>query len=361
MRVLILNWRDIRSPRGGGAERLTHEVARRLVVRGYDVTWLSSRGVGLASDEVIDGVRIVRRGTELTTRFAASSVARCFRPDVIVEEINTLPYFAPLWTRVPVLLFMNQLARNVWWYEAPLAVATVGWLAEPLYLAAYRTCDVVTVSLSSCDDLRRFGVGHEIAVAPLAVDVPVVKVVGPRARVGRLLAIGRLTRSKRYDHAITALGAITRAYPDATLTLVGTGHDRDRLEAHARRAGLFERVHFRGRISEAEKVALLDESDVLIGTSVREGWGLTVTEAAVRGTPAVVYDIPGFRDAVLHGRTGLVVPPSPAALGRAVGAFLADAETYDRLRTAAWDRARRMTHEMTADCFEAAIRRAAER
>jgi glycosyltransferase involved in cell wall biosynthesis len=358
MRILILNWRDLRSARGGGAERVTHEVARRLAGRGDEVTWLSSRERGLADEEVVDGVHVVRRGSELTTRLAAPRLARAFRPDVILEEINTVPYLAPLWAGVPVVLFMNQLARDVWWYEAPRPVAALGWLAEPLYLQAYRRCHAVTVSPSSRDDLRRLGIGRDIVVAPLAVDVPAVDAVGPRARAGRLVTIGRLTPSKRYDQAVDALGELARTHADASLTIVGTGRERPALEAHARRLGLADNVRFPGRISEVEKVALLDASDVLVGTSVREGWGLTVAEAAVRGTPAVVYDIPGFRDAVLHERTGLVVRPEPAALAAGVRTLLDDGATYDRLRTAAWERARRVTHEMTADCFVETIARA---
>jgi glycosyltransferase involved in cell wall biosynthesis len=361
MRVLILNWRDVKSTRGGGAERVTHEVARRLVAAGNQVTWLSSAETGLPSAETIDGVRVLRRGSELTTRRFAPRVARSLRPDVIVEEINTLPYFATVWSRRPVLLFMNQLARDVWWYEAPLPLAAIGWASEPLYLQAYRHCDVVTVSRSSCRDLKRFGVGREVTVVPLAVDIPAVGEPEPRTMSGRLVAIGRLAPSKRYDHAIEALSLLRPTHPDARLDLIGGGSARERLQALAQSLEVADRVVFHGRVDEREKLEILDAADVLVGTSVREGWGLTVTEAAVRGIPAVVYDIPGFRDAVVDGVTGLTVPPSPAALATAISELLADHGRYDRLRRAAWERARVLTYDATAAAFDTAIRRAAAR
>ena len=138
MKLLLLNWRDIRNPRAGGAETLTYEVARRLVQRGHDVTWFTSRPEGLEAEEWVDGIRIVRRGSELTTRLYAPRLGRKDDYDLVVEEVNTLPYFALAWSRAPTLLYINQLAREVWWYEAAKPVAALGYLSEPLYLQAYR-------------------------------------------------------------------------------------------------------------------------------------------------------------------------------------------------------------------------------
>jgi glycosyltransferase involved in cell wall biosynthesis len=355
MRILILNWRDVRSPRGGGAERVTHEVARRLVERRHEVVWLSSAASGLPREETIDGVELVRRGSEASTRLHARRLAQSVRPDVVLEEINTLPYFAPAWSHAPVVLYMNQLAREVWWYEAHPVVAAVGWFAEPVYLRAYRSCDAVTISRSSRDDLRGLGLRHAITIAPMAVDAARVGELGPRSRAGRMLAIGRLTPSKRYDHAIEALLQLRRDHPGASLTLVGEGRERGSLEELARKLGVADAVIFAGRVSEAEKVRLIDEADVLVGTSAREGWGLTVTEAAARGTASIVYDIPGFRDAVVDGRTGLVVPASPAALARAVSDLVDDPERFDRLRVSAWRSAAGLSYDATADAFERAL------
>lgn len=355
MRVLILNWRDIRSPRGGGAERVTHEVALRLVKRGHEVTWLSSASDGLPASDVIDGVSVLRRGSEATTRLYAPSLARQIPHDVVLEEINTLPYLAPLWSRVPVLLYMNQLAREVWWYEAPFPVAGLGWLSEPIYLRAYRGCDAVTISNSSRDDLRRLGIRGTISVAPMASDIARVEVLGGKAMTGSLIAVGRLTPSKRYGHAIEALAELRVHRPAATLTLVGEGRSRAQLERLANRKGLGDVVSFAGRVSEEAKNQLLRTSDILLGTSVREGWGLTVTEAAAQGTPSVVYNIPGFRDAVINGRTGLITEPNPSSLAVGVRALLADPMLYERVRVGAWESFGWETYEGAANTFERAL------
>jgi glycosyltransferase involved in cell wall biosynthesis len=355
VRVLVLNWRDLRSPKGGGAERVTHEVARRLVERGHEVTWLSSAVASLPLQETIDGVSLVRRGNEVTTRLFAPGLARRFRPDVVLEEINTLPYLSPLWSHAPVLLYMNQLARDVWWYEASWPVAAVGRIAEPVYLKAYRGCDAVTISLSSRDDLRGVGVRGVISIAPMIADIPRVTELQEKAYVGSLIAIGRLTPSKRYDHAITALAEVRAEHPRASLTLVGEGRSRAALEGLARDLGVESAVLFAGRVSEDAKLRLLAEADVLLGTSVREGWGLTVTEAAARGTPSIAYDIPGFRDSVVPERTGLLVEPCPVALAAAVKRLLADRALYDRLRRGAWESIDSQSYDGTANAFERAL------
>jgi glycosyltransferase involved in cell wall biosynthesis len=355
VRIAFLNWRDVRSPRAGGAERVTYEIATRLARRGYDVTCLSSVGEGLPASEVVGGVKIVRRGTEQTTRLHAPIFVRRLRPDVVVEEINTLPYFAPVWSDVPVLLFMHQLAREVWWYEAPRFARPLGWLAEPLYLRAYCACEAATVSASTRDDLRRLGLRRRITVIPLAVDVPRAASLGPKRLAGDLVAVGRLAPSKRFDHAIHALAELHRVRPSATLTIIGDGRSRTELADLAARLGISRAVRFRGRVGDGEKVAALDAADLLVGTSAREGWGLTVTEAAARGTPAVVYDVPGFRDSVVDGRTGRVVAPTPAALARVIASILARPEAYERLRTRAWEATAGLSFNATAAAFENAI------
>jgi glycosyltransferase involved in cell wall biosynthesis len=253
---------------------------------------------------------------------------------------------------------MNQLAREVWWYEAPRWAAAIGYLAEPISLWPYRTVPVLTISESTRDDLRRLGLRGAIDVMPMAVDTAGVEELGPRPLEGRLVAVGRLTPSKRYDDAIQALAVLRESHPCATLTIAGEGRDRERLERLAGELGLDGAVRLPGSISQEEKTALLTEADVLVGCSVREGWGLTVTEAARRGTPAVTYDIPGFRDSVADGQTGILTPPKPRALARTVARLLDDGALYHRLRREAWQRSLTLDWDETAAVCEDAIARA---
>jgi glycosyltransferase involved in cell wall biosynthesis len=354
VRVLILNWRDVRSPRAGGAETLTHEIARRFVPR-HEVVWFTSRPAGLPAEEEIDGIQIVRRGSELSTRFSAPAFARHRHWDVVVEEINTLPYLSPLWSRSPTVLLIPQLAREVWWYEAPRFLAQVGYHVEPLYLAVYRNVTTVTISPSTRDDLRELGTRSPIHVIPMAVSTPALDDLPPKTPSARLVAVGRLVPSKRFDHAIRALAEVRQVLESATLTIVGEGPERPRLERLADELGVGNAVQLAGRVSESAKVEILERSDLLVACSVREGWGLTPTEAARLGTPAVVYDIPGLRDSVVHERTGLLASPQPTSLADAVARVMADSTLYQSLRERAWWTWRHLSWDRTASAFERAI------
>ena len=351
MRILILNWRDIRSPKAGGAEALTHEVARRLAER-HEVTWFTSQPQGQAETEEVEGVEIVRRGSELTTRLFAPRFGRRRRWDVVIEEINTLPYFAPQWSRAPVVLFSPQLAREVWWYEAPRVLAPIGWMTEPLYLKAYRRVDAITISPSTANDLRGLGLRKRIDILPMAVSTPALPALPPKKVTGKLVAVGRLVRSKRFDHAIQALAQVQVSVPNADLTIIGEGDEKQNLSRLARDLGLADSVTLTGRVTEAKKAQLLEESDVLIACSVREGWGLTPTEAARLGTPAVGYDVAGLRDSIIHGRTGLLSDEIPRSLAAAIIRLLQDNGTYDSLRRQAWEEWKDLSWERTAESFE---------
>ena len=355
MRILVLNWRDVRSPRAGGAEVLTHEIARRLAGWGHEVTWFTSRPPGLAAEERVDGVDVVRVGSELTTRLRAPRFARASSWDVVVEEINTLPWLSPKWSRAPVVLFMAQLAREVWWYEAPKLVAPFGYAAEPSYLRAYRRVPKITISLSTRDDLLELGLDGPIHVLPMAVHTPALASLPPKPPCARLVTVGRLVPSKRVDQAIKALSVLRRDRPEATLTVVGGGPEEDRLRRLAAGQGVAEAVAFRGRVDEEEKTRLIRDADLLVACSAREGWGLTVTEAARLGTPAVAYDVPGLRDSIVSERTGLLTAVSPEALAAGADWALADRGLYERLRSGAWERSRDLSWEKTARAFERAL------
>jgi glycosyltransferase involved in cell wall biosynthesis len=356
VRILILNWRDIRSRRAGGAEVLTHEIARRLATRDQ-VTWFTSQD-GLPAREEIDGVQIVRRGSELTTRLAAPAFARSARWDLIIEEINTLPYLSHLWAASSTVLFIPQLARDVWWYEAPRTLAPVGYVLEQLYLARYRAQNVITISRSTCEDLRALGFTAPIHVIPMAVSTPALRALPVKEPVARLVSVGRLVPSKRYDHVIRAFAEIRTRMPEATLTVIGDGPQAQELLQLADALGLASAIQLTGRVTETEKRGLLQAADLLVAASVREGWGLTTTEAARLGTPAVVYDVPGFRDSVIHERTGLLTPPNPRSLADAGVRLLGDRALYQSLREQAWLAWRDLSWDRTATAFERALPRA---
>jgi glycosyltransferase involved in cell wall biosynthesis len=251
--------------------------------------------------------------------------------DVVVDEVNTIPFFTPLWADVPCVMLIHQLAREVWWYESRFPLNAIGFLAEPLYLRCYRKVAVLTVSASTRNDLRRLGFKGPITIIPEGIE-PIERPLAPKSAEPTFLYVGRLAPSKRIGHILEAMAQFRQATGKGTLWLVGSGSQRyqESLVRQTLRLNLANSVRFYGRVSSFEKHRLMAQADALLLTSVREGWGLVVTEANACGTPALVYDVPGLRDSVRNESTGLVVPPRPRNLSEAMIRLTSDEALYAR-------------------------------
>jgi glycosyltransferase involved in cell wall biosynthesis len=360
MRLVMLSWRYLGHPQGGGAEVLTHEILRRCVDRGWDVTAFTATYPGAAPTEVIDGVKVIRRGVQHTVHAQAWRWLRSRREefDVVVDQVNTIPFLTPLY--VPARqrrLFICQFAREYWFRETRGAfklVAPFGYALEPWYTRLYRGTRTITISESTRDELEHLGV-RVASIIPMAIHTEALPSLAPKPSGLRVVIVGRLTPAKFVEQAITAFAEVQRAEPAARLDVIGSGDPeyRAELDALVLDRGV-QHVTFHGRIAEADKMALLADAHFHVFTSHREGWGLTVTEAAAVGTPTVAYDVPGVRDSVADARL-LVAKGDTAALAARLLAVHRDPDVYADVRTRAWDGARELSWQRTADAFMAAV------
>jgi glycosyltransferase involved in cell wall biosynthesis len=160
--------------------------------------------------------------------------------------------------------------------------------------------------------------------------------------------VGRLKHYKGIATAIRAVDVARRAGTTVRLEVVGQGSDRPQLERLTADLGLGELVRFRGFVSEVEKRDLLRQSWGLVFPSAKEGWGIACVEASACGTPAVVSDVPGLRDSVKEGQTGMFVPHGdPVALAAVLQRLAGDPALVERLgaqgrrfaETLSWERA----------------------
>lgn len=312
MNILVYNWRDIRHPAAGGAEVYITEVTRAWVAAGHHVTVFCAEVPGEAVEEVVDGIRVVRRGG----RFGVYRKARRFwrerggEFDLVVDAVNTRPFHSPSFVKdVPVVALIFQVAVEVWFREFPLPLALLGrYVLEPWWLRQYRGVPCLTISQSSRESLERFGL-RDVQIVPVGLCPPPAVEV-EKETVPTVIYVGRLAANKRPDHALEAFHLVRREIPEAQLWIVGDGPLQGDL---ARRAG--PGVTLFGRTDEARKFELLARAHALVVTSVREGWGMVVSEAAAVGTPAVAYDVAGLRDSVTASG-GALSEPQPDALAR---------------------------------------------
>ncbi len=358
-RLLVLNWRDPWHPKAGGAEHLTWRVLQRLAARGWSVEWFSAAYPGAPGEESREDVRFVREGTQTTVHLCAwRRYARRRDFDVAIDEINTIPFFTP-WYATRSIALIYQLAREVWLYEGG-AIGPLGYALEPLYLLPYRRTPAITISASSARTLRAIGLRGPVRVIPIAVDEPADDAVPPKSPERDVIVVGRVTPSKRVEHSIEAAALLRAGGWRGRLRIVGSGPPayRAKLERRAAALGLRDVVEFTGRVDDGERRRLMRDASALWMTSVREGWGLVVTEAARHGTPAVVYDVPGLCDAVVHGVSGLAVAPRPRALADATEAVF---ERFDEFALGALESARPLSWDAVADAFACAVEELAAR
>lgn len=366
MRILILNWKDVRNPDVGGAEIIAFEFARRLAA-DHDVTWFCRAFRGCAAEEEIDGIRIVRRGGLLTTYLHAAAFYHRLepKPDVVLDMVNVLCWQTPLYARGHVVAYVNQLGKEVLLYELP---APLSWLAYGLEKFQYRTYRGVTFlcySRSTRSDLVDVGILPEnVRTFPLGVDHARYFPAGEKAPFPQFVLVARLVRMKRADLCVEAMPHVLRKHPDARLTIVGYGPEEHRLRKLISSLGLQKAVSLVTRdalfltADEGDrKVELMRRAWANVLPSAKEGWGMVVTEAAACGTPSIVSDVTGLRDSVRDGETGIVVSANPSAeeLAEAMIRLASDSDLRERLSAGAIAWASRFDWDTAFDRFRAQL------
>lgn len=344
----------------GGAEVFTHEVAKRWVEAGHKVTLFTSKFPSSKPEEILDGVQIIRSGG----KYSVYGEARKFYNqhfskesyDVVIDEVNTRPFFAPKFAvnGEKILCLIHQLAREYWFYEMPFPISYIGYyFLEERWLRGYVDVPTVTVSASTQHDLANLGF-KRVFVVPEGLNFTPLSSVPEKASYPLIVYAGRLKRAKRPDHVIKAFEIIKSEYPDAELWLIGDGPLKNDLMRMAGKGINF----FSGLDNEARR-ELIKQAWVLVNPSVREGFGLNVVEANALGVPCVAYDVGGLRDAILDGKTGLLVESgNVGALGKGVIRVLADERLRVRLSEEALVYSKGFSWEGVAEEFISVIRNA---
>ncbi|MFD3659710.1 glycosyltransferase family 4 protein [Streptomyces sp. NPDC058659] len=349
-RITFLARRDLANQAAGGSELLIDRIADGLTVDGHEVT-LVCGGPAAARD-----YRVVSAGGDAShfPRAKATFAREVGTCDLLVEVCNGMPYLAPLWHRGATLCLVNHVHTDLWRMRYPGPAARLGRRLEHWALTGiHRDNLMVAVSESTASELRAIGVAADrIRIVNNGVEEPGPLL--PEAKEPLFLAVGRLVEYKRVD-LLLRLWERVRPVTGGRLVIVGDGPERERLEGMAGPS-----VTFAGRVSEAEKHRLMCEAWLLLHPSLVEGWGLVVTEAAARATPAIGFDIPGLRDSIEDGETG-VLARGESSFAAAWCALSLSADRRAAMGRAAAQRAERFRWNVTVRQFQAVAAEAAAR
>jgi glycosyltransferase involved in cell wall biosynthesis len=226
----------------------------------------------------------------------------------------------------------------------PPALAGVGRYTESVLMPrAHRKNLFLTVSSSTASALTDIGVRQD-QIRQVCNGVEPPQPLTPRSPEPMFLALGRLEDYKRVD-LLLRLWERVRHVVGGQLVIAGDGPERARIEALAGPG-----VVITGRVSEEEKHRLLCSAWMLLHPAMIEGWGIVIAEAAIRGTPGIGFDVPGLRDSVVDGETGVLVR-SEGQFASAWASLALDHRTREALGRAARERALRLHWSAAVEGF----------
>jgi glycosyltransferase involved in cell wall biosynthesis len=338
LNILVVNWRDIRNPEAGGAEVHLHEIFKRIAGMGHHVTLLASGFDGSPAEEIVDGIRVIRRGGKFGFNFhvpgALGALMKERDFDIVVDDINKIPFCTPVYVRKPVLALAHHLFAETIFLETFFPLATYVYLSEWLIPVFYRNTRFVVVSQSTRDEFVKRGLSEEkVGIVHNAVDHEVYRPdFGAKSAAPLIGYVGRIKKYKCIEHLLDACRIVFEKLPDARLVLAGSGDHLDALKKKAAAIGIANRTDFIGHVAERAKVDMLQKVHVVANPSSKEGWGVTVIESNACGTPVVASNVPGLRDAVVDGETGFLVPHGDIeALARKMMDLLEDESLRSRM------------------------------
>lgn len=344
MNILILSWRGPGHPNAGGAEQTTFEHAKGWVKAGHSVTLFTSYYIGAKREEDLNGVIIIRRGAQFLGVQIKAFVWYLFEShkkfDIIVDEFHGIPFFTAIYMREKKLAFIHEVTKEIWWLNPwlkpfNLIPAMLGIFIEPfIFKLIYRKIPFMTVSESTKKDLCEWGVpSKNITVVLNGLSVSHLQKIPPKEKKKTVIFLGALSNDKGIENAIKTFSILNQK-EDLQFWIVGKGQSQyvKNLVKLCLDLKIDKKVKFWGYVSGELKFKLLSSSHILINPSIREGWGLVVIEAASVGTPSVGYNVPGLRDSIVNGKTGILCDPNPNSGAEAILSLLKNDEKYETMR-----------------------------
>lgn len=215
----------------------------------------------------------------------------------------------------------------------------------------------MTISKTSHEDLKVLGIYEDnISIINPGVNSelfhPQNKTENPS-----LVYYGGMREYKRPEEALFLLKELLKEMNTIKLIIIGEGPSKPRLEHLSIKMGIGDHVEFTGRISDNEVSEIVANSWLNIHSSVTEGWGISIIEAASAGTPTIAYRVPGVSDSIENGLNGITVEDGDRkALVNATLVILKDPNKWC---SSSIEVARKYSWDKTAELWEDLIHKVA--
>ncbi len=365
MNILWFTWKDNKHPLAGGAEVVNEELAKRLVKDGHNVKLIVGGFKDGKSQEVIDSYEVIRLGGRISVYY---KTWRYYKKnlqgwaDLVIDEVNTMPFFAKFYVKEKNILFVHMLCRKIWFYQLPFPLSLAGFVIEPLYLRLLNDRRVITVSESTKRDLRRNGFKPKnIQIISEGINISTVKDLKTikKYKLPTVLSHGAIRPMKRTLDQVKAFEIAKKTIPNLMMKISGesTGKYGQKVLRYIAKSTYATDIEYFGKTTQAKKIELMQKSHFILVTSVKEGWGLIVTEANSQGTPAIVYETDGLRDSVRNNKTGYICENSNLqGLAAKIEIALTDPNKYKNLCKNAWRFSKTNTFENSYKEFKKVLK-----
>jgi glycosyltransferase involved in cell wall biosynthesis len=320
--ILFLSWRDIKSPKMGGAEIYTHEMMRNSDLNKFRIIHFSPMFEGAKYLENIDGIIYIRKGNLLNIIWKCRIFYKKNKNkiDFVVDQCNTFRFFTKFWVNYKKRIFLIfQLTREIWNFHLKFPFNKIGMLAETSMLKLNKNDLTITESESTKRNLEAVGFDtNKIKIIPVGLNFKVwnEKDFLNKESIPTFIYVGRFAKYKGIDICISAFGELKRIYNNAKLWIVGKKDEKyinhslipicSQYNLSYGNLSENKDIVYYGFVTEDKKLELLSKAHILVFPSIREGWGLIITEAAAVGTPSIVFNSPGLIDAVNFGKAGYI-------------------------------------------------------
>ena len=353
MNILILNWRDPKNPLSGGAEGILLRYGSYWVSKGHNVTWVCNHFKGLSTKETLDGITIIRLGPAirgnllsyllfyipymLRVAFFTHGFSKKSKVDLLVDNIHGFPNFSPLYSSARrTVLLSCEVAGPIWYKMFPFPISFIGEKLEKMFYSLYEKDEIWAISNNTKNDILSFNPDLHVNILKLGVTVnesltrlqKLEKNTFPSA-----VFLARLVKMKGIETAITATKKISKQYPDFQLFVIGSGVPEyvKHLHTTVQRLGVSSNVKFLGYLEAKEKYENLAKAHFLIHPSYKEGFGLTVLEAGLVGTPAIVRGGSSLDELVTDREDGYIFANDDQIPDMFISAY-SDIKSYSKMR-----------------------------
>jgi glycosyltransferase involved in cell wall biosynthesis len=372
VKILIINWRSIKDPLEGGAERATFEFSKRWIQKHKaEVVWLSPTYDYKIKSETIDGIKFEYIGLPLNRNvFWLLIVFPLFyflviykyltkfkgKVDIVIDQVHGIPYLTPLYVKEKIAVYIHEVAGEIWGIMYPLPIRILGQTIEKLIFNIYKIFKIHFIANSNStytDLVEKVGISNElIQIAPYGVTAPHTNFenLPHKEKDLTVVYLNRIVKMKGIERGLKVFAITVREFPNAKMWVIGKGENEfiEQLTNQVKDLGIEKNVEFIGFKDGHEKYNLLGRAHVLMNPSYLEGFGLVNIEANRMGTPAVVFNVRGCRDSVQNGINGLLAENDDL---EAMAENIKKLYTSLDLRKTSWEYSNQFDWDIQAEIF----------